>query len=68
MSTTCNTTVLGGKVIYDLTSPTLENIECRIEGLLRRYPPMGYDTSFSEPKKNADGLWAASGSRSVSCD
>lgn len=68
MSTTCNSTTSGGKVIYDLTSETREDIESHIDGLLRRYHPMGYGTSFSTPRQNSDGLWIATGSRSSSCD
>lgn len=68
MATTCTTTTVGRKVMYSLTSETEEDLECRIEGLLSRYHPMGYGTSFSDATQNAAGLWVAHGSRLVSCD
>jgi hypothetical protein len=68
MNTTCKIEVIGNKVHYRLTAKTLDDIECRIDGLLRRYHPMGYGTVFSEPAQNADGLWVSQGTRSQSCD
>jgi hypothetical protein len=59
----------GGWITYRIEAGTKEAVEAAIARIERNYHPLGYGTSFDEPRISEEtGRWIARGSRSTSCD
>ena len=55
-------------VYYNEKFDTKEAAETFIEDMLQSYHPLGYGTSFKEPKEVEPGVWQVIGSRGSSAD